>query len=604
MTSIKYILLLVFPIIFLSGCDQNSETESPGSIAEKVANRLIEETTFEFVPALSAAVQEGAYYIDFFDCFGNDTDGLYYAHAKLHIDNRLSDAPLQFGISHSPGTVIININGRKIYRGVSTTPAMIRGLDYDILEYENIVSFTADDSISDIMVKMKPSGDDEARIYIGFINPDGRQRRDIQLSPFADIGLSESVAFLAIGPFNGRNKSIDTLYPPDTMGVKIGSYYDGLDERKVFWDIPRVHLVSRLPDPLDYADWRYFTGTFLDALDVVSQVFTDLNYYEYIDRHLDFFLDNYEFMEAERNAYGLLRTPFGHYFRFSLLDDVCMQGVPFIERLARTTDSYHTGTEQEIVDRIAGHIMNDALRLEDGTFCRINPDSMTIWADDLFMGTVFLTRLSELTGNIEYLKESIRQTLLFDSYLQDEETGLYWHGWFSRTSSPSSSKWARANGWVMMAKTELLKAMPESHPQRDRVLAGFQKQAEGIKRVQSSDGRWHQILDNPDTYLETSATAMFVRAFSKGLLYGWLSDNGFRSAAENGWKAVAEQVRDDGSVEGIVRGTPIMFSDEEYHNHPPRLHDPRGLGAVLYAAAALQQLYSNEEHLHYKIDNN
>ena len=141
-----------------------------------------------------------------------------------------------------------------------------------------------------------------------------------------------------------------------------------------------------------------------------------------------------------------------------------------------------------------------------------------------------------------------------------------------------------------MAKTELLMRMPEDHPKRGEVLEIFRRHAEGLLAVQSSDGRWHQVLDNPDTYLETSCTAMFTRAFAEGVARGWIPEEGFREGAERGWEAVARQVRPDGKVEGIVRGTPIFYSDQEYEDHGTRLNDPRGLGAVLYAASSMQRM--------------
>ena len=204
---------------------------------------------------------------------------------------------------------------------------------------------------------------------------------------------------------------------------------------------------------------------------------------------------------------------------------------------------------------------------------------------------LFRSRAAEILDRPELLEEAARQSILIHEKLVDPSSGAYWHGWFSRSQSPSSSKWGRANGWTMMAKTEILHALPKNHELYDDVLAIFRSHAEALVHLQADDGRWHQVLDNPETYLETSATAMFVRAFADGVRMGWLPEQPFRAAAERGWSAVAERVRHDGRVEGIVRGTPIMFSDQEYDEHPTRLNDPRGLGAVLLAAVAMENLH-------------
>ena len=142
----------------------------------------------------------------------------------------------------------------------------------------------------------------------------------------------------------------------------------------------------------------------------------------------------------------------------------------------------------------------------------------------------------------------------------------------------------------MMAKVEILQALPHDHEDRAAVLRTFADHAAALLKVQGMDGRWHQILDQPDTYLETSATAMFVRAFAAGVANGWLPEEPFAASAERGWAGMTAQISALGDVEGITRGTPIFFGDAQYKVHPTRTNDPRGLGAVLYATVAVDQM--------------
>ncbi|MEX2363735.1 MAG: hypothetical protein WD597_08930, partial [Balneolaceae bacterium] len=57
-------------------------------------------------------------------------------------------------------------------------------------------------------------------------------------------------------------------------------------------------------------------------------------------------------------------------------------------------------------------------------------------------------------------------------------------------------------------------------------------------------------------------------------------------------RSLTHQVNEEGDVTGIVRGTPIMFSDQEYAEWGSRRNDPRGLGSVIYAAIAMEK-YNN-----------
>lgn len=63
----------------------------------------------------------------------------------------------------------------------------------------------------------------------------------------------------------------------------------------------------------------------------------------------------------------------------------------------------------------------------------------------------------------------------------------------------SSSKWARANGWTMMAKTDALLALNKSHEKHTTLLKVFRSHTQGLLKLQSGGGRRHQVLDNPET---------------------------------------------------------------------------------------------------------
>jgi len=571
--------------------------DSPREIAARVADRIVAETIFDFKPALQPGVQEGFYTIDFFDTFGTERHGLYYARTVLVVDSAASGddlSGLALGITHSAGALEVTVGAHIVYSGVRSIDGTIHHLDYALVRPDTVVSVLLPYGAHRVSVKFTPSGP-AAVVRVGLVNEHSELAFEhAHLEAPALDGAPESVRFLVIGPFDAGASGIDTMAGPDSTWLDFRTEYRGLENRVVRWDIPRLHLVRDHPERLDYSDWRYFSGTFLDAMFAVSDRFEGLDYSDYVNRHLQFFLEKRGVIAAERNDYNLIESAFGHYFRGSLLDDVGMQAVPFADRLLdqkrRGGSIGDDDAGLEIVKSVAAYVYEDARRLPDGTFARLNPDSLTVWADDLFMGSIILIRAAELLDRPEYLDVAVRQVTLMHRHLEDADSGLYWHGGFARTGEPSSSKWARANGWTMMAKTELLLNLDPDSPDFRRALTPFQSHAAALLRVQSDGGRWHQVLDNPETYLETSATAMFVRAFAEGIRNGWLPKEPYIEAVRKGWSALGHQVRDDGMVEGIVRGTPILYSDEEYNRHPTRLNDPRGLGAVLHAAVAVDRL--------------
>jgi rhamnogalacturonyl hydrolase YesR len=100
---------------------------------------------------------------------------------------------------------------------------------------------------------------------------------------------------------------------------------------------------------------------------------------------------------------------------------------------------------------------------------------------------------------------------------------------------------------------------------------------------------WHQLLDKPDSYEETSCTAIFTLAIARAVRKGWLP-KAFKTYAVKGWNAVAQHISKDGVVTGICRGTEIGDSEQFYRDRKTIDNDPRGLGAVMMAGIEMTNL--------------
>ena len=579
----------------------------PEEIAARVANRIVRETTFSFKPSLPRQSDEGYYYLDFYDALGGADNSLYYARADILVRDLKPDLPsgalasVRLGVSHSAGDIEIRLDGKVIYRKKTNKLVRPQGVDYDRFIPAEYIKLSLPVGVQHykLAIKMVAKRSSEARLWVGFFAINGAPLDgSITLKPPVLESSPNYLHFLVAGPVDAGEKGLDTLHPLDADTLNFNLDYEGAGGRKIRWDLPRIHLFRKHADKLEYADWRYFTGTILDSLYGVSDTFAHLDYRPYIDRHMNFFLKKRDLIAREREEYGRLHSPFGHYFRYALLDDTGVSALPFAERYMRRygADSapHADDPDYQIAFRAAEYIMKNIPRLNDGTIGRVNPEVLTVWADDMFMGAGILMGMTKVTGNEQYQNEAIKQILLIDKHLVDPVTGVYWHGWFGNLKTHSSSKWGRANGWTMMAKTDVLLALDKSHEKYAPLLKAFQLHARGLLKLQSGDGRWHQVLDNPRTYLETSASAMFVRAFAEGMRNGWLPWDEFSEATFKGWEAAAAQVSKSGLVGGIVKGTPIFFSDAEYNSHPVRLNDPRGLGAILYMSVAMERLRQNK----------
>lgn len=246
-----------------------------------------------------------------------------------------------------------------------------------------------------------------------------------------------------------------------------------------------------------------------------------------------------------------------------------------------------------VVDNCADYIMNKEYRLTDGTFARTRPLKNSVWLDDIFMGVPPLAWYGKLTGDKKFIDEAANQILLFKKHMWLPEKKLFRHGLVESMQPHSSFHWGRANGWAILAMAEVLDVLPENHPQRAEILDLFRQHAEGLCALQSGEGFWHQLLDRNDSYLETSATAIYAYCLAHGINEGWLDPLAFGPAAVLAWNAVSTKINAEGQVEGTCVGTGMGFDPAFYYYRPVSPFAAHGYGPVLLAGAEILRLYKN-----------
>lgn len=266
------------------------------------------------------------------------------------------------------------------------------------------------------------------------------------------------------------------------------------------------------------------------------------------------------------------------------LDDSGAMGAAFI-KAARA--GIHAGALRPYIDRYLAFISSGQLRLADGTLARNRPLHNALWLDDLYMSVPALAQMGALTGDRSHFDDAVKQVLQFSARMFVPAKGLYMHGWIQGMEPHPVFHWARANGWAILAITELLSVLPEDHPGRGAVLAQYRAHAAGLAAHQGGAGLWHQLLDRTDSYGETSATAMFVYSIARGIDRGWLDPLAYGPMVSLGWNAVVKQVNDKGQVENTCVGTGMGFDPAFYYHRPVSVYAPHGYGPVLLAGAEM-----------------
>jgi rhamnogalacturonyl hydrolase YesR len=202
------------------------------------------------------------------------------------------------------------------------------------------------------------------------------------------------------------------------------------------------------------------------------------------------------------------------------------------------------------------------------------------WIDDMYMITILQVQAFRATGDPVYLDRAALEMVAYLDKLQ-KPNGLFYHG------PEFPFFWGRGNGWVAAGMSELLSDLPKNHPKRVRILEGYTKMMASLLKYQDADGVWHQLIDHPESYQESSATAMFTFAMISGVKNGWLKNKAYAQAARKGWIGLNKFIDANGLVDKVCVGTGQTNSLDFYLKRPTRKGDPHGQAPTLWCVRAL-----------------
>ncbi|KAF2511391.1 glycoside hydrolase family 88 protein [Flavobacterium zhairuonense] len=248
-----------------------------------------------------------------------------------------------------------------------------------------------------------------------------------------------------------------------------------------------------------------------------------------------------------------------------------------------------------LVNNYIDFISNKQFRLKDGTLARNRPQDNTLWLDDMFMSVPALAQMGSYTGNAKYYDDAVKQVNQFSERMFNSQKGIYMHGWVESMTVHPQFHWARANGWAVMTMVELLEVLPKNHPGYNQVLTQLQKHIAGLVQYQDGTGFWHQLLDRNDSYLETSATAIYAYSIARAINRGYVDKMTYAPAVLLAWNAVATKVNDKGQVEGTCVGTGMGFDPAFYYYRPISVFAAHGYGPVLLAGAEVIMLLKDSQ---------
>jgi len=230
------------------------------------------------------------------------------------------------------------------------------------------------------------------------------------------------------------------------------------------------------------------------------------------------------------------------------------------EMYARTSEPYYRDTAIEYAD----WVMENAGRSKDGVFFHGASVSDEVWADTVFMALVFLSRTARLTGNKPIAEQVIKQLLSHMQLLQDEETGILFHGYHCiGKHHMSGALWTRGNSWAVIGAPIIIETVCDLAQVPKELYERYKRLVDGMLKFQAENGLWHTIINRPDFYQETSGSAGVAGGIMKAVRLGML-ERAYMDRALKAMEGVIGMIDPDGAVQGVSGGTPIMPSIDAY----------------------------------------
>ena len=456
----------------------------------------------------------------------------------------------------------------------------VSGKKFDVLSGRKTeISIVGTGKEMEILVKLPRTGTDwwmDGAVR----TEDGKEINGI---PFVQAGNKGAARWILTGPYVTETGNPLLIPFAPEYEIQFRHPYPLGDYHKAFWRMPqRETYIRPYQDGIFFGQWFYAVQVGLHGLMHAAKATGNREQLEYYVDSIRAMADYFDYKDWDKEQFGdptLIPRAWG----LPDLDACGTIGVSLIE-------TYEiTGNQRllPVIHAIGDAVMNHIPRFSDGTYFRVK----TMWADDLYMSCPFLARLFRLTGDKTYEEQVHLQVEGFRKRLWIEKEQIFSHIYFTEEEQMSGIPWGRGNGWIAVTLTEILTLLPKENPHWNEELRLYQSFMQGILACQDSSGMWHQVLNRPDTYQETSCTAMFLLSIARGINHGWLDAESYLPCVRKAWITILQYSVDAvGDVYGVCLGSGCAKDADYYKQLPTKKNDDHGTGIVMMAAVEMMKI--------------
>lgn len=264
-----------------------------------------------------------------------------------------------------------------------------------------------------------------------------------------------------------------------------------------------------------------------------------------------------------------------------------------------------TSAYDAVIDNYMRQVWRQFRLGPDSVFARMRPDKNSVWLDDMYMGIVPLAWYGCMKDDAASIRQAVAQIHAFERRMWMPEKQLFRHGWIEAMNPHPSFFWGRCNGWAVLTMCQVLDAMGRRHEaltmagkadydgyeaDSTYVVGLLKKHIDGLVALQDKTGFWHQLLDDPSTYLETSATTIYAYCIAHAICEGWIDAKAYGPRALLAWNAAATQITRQGQVANVCVGTGMGFDKAFYAYRPTHLMAAHGYGPMIWAGSEIIRL--------------
>jgi rhamnogalacturonyl hydrolase YesR len=195
-------------------------------------------------------------------------------------------------------------------------------------------------------------------------------------------------------------------------------------------------------------------------------------------------------------------------------------------------------------DGMLQYLLKRAPRCADGTIHHVS-NKPEVWVDSMYMAPPFLAVAGEPA-------EALRQVEGLRRRLWDARKRLFSHIWDEgRREFVRRAFWGVGNGWAAAGMVRVRAALPSAMAaERERLAGHVRETIDGCLVHRRSDGLFHDVLDDPSTFVETNLAQMLAYSIYRGTREGWLAPR-YLEAAESLRAAALARVDAEGYVRGV-----------------------------------------------------